>query len=242
MTTVIGIDPGASGGIAWNGQGCGVQACGIPKTETERIELLRMILAKNQGSRIVGYMELVSGYVRPADKEEEDRVNRQPAHQMFQFGRGVGLFVGAMLMAGIAIHEVPPRTWQKPLFLNLKGRSRVERKRILKDAAQRKFPQLQVTLRTADALLIHAYGMLIEDQELLPVSGSNGVMPIPFTETHAAQFEGLKQEVEAVPGDAANLFIKDVHGRPWVCKHAIGRGIIGLHKATPIDIKTLPRA
>jgi hypothetical protein len=53
MTTIIAIDPGVSGGIAWNSVGEGVQACGMPRDEEAVVKLLREILEVNAENRIV---------------------------------------------------------------------------------------------------------------------------------------------------------------------------------------------
>lgn len=233
MTTIIAIDPGRTGGIAWNSLSEGVQACCMPYDEDGVIKLLRQIIEVNANHRIIAYMELVTGYIK-VDKDEEERENRQPAHQMFKFGRGVGTLVGALKMVGIEPREVSPRTWQKPFYVSLskqngQRKSRSERKRILRDIAQRRFQQIEVTLKTADALLIYAYASMMESQELEGIQGDNRVvLPIPFTNSHAERFSELKHAV-------ANVLVngkKDLSGggnRP--CKHGSGATEDGLNRA-----------
>jgi hypothetical protein len=176
----------------------------MPREEGDVVKLLLEIVQVNIKHRIVAYIELVTGYIK-IDKDEEERENRQPAHQMFKFGRGVGVLVGALKMVGLEPREVSPRTWQKPFYVNLskpdaQRKSRSERKRILRDVAQRRFPQIEVTLKTADALLIHAYASMMEGQELEGLACEEKVsLPIPFTEKHTEQFSALKQAVAKVP-------------------------------------------
>lgn len=203
MKTIIAIDPGASGGLAWNSAE-GIQARVMPREEEAVIELLQSILI-DTGNRVVAYLELVTGYIKPLTKEDEDRENRQPAHQMFTFGKGVGVIRGALRMAGIEIHEVSPRTWQKPYYVNLateggQRKSRTERKRILRDIAQRRFMGLEVTLKIADALLIHAYGSAMESQELEGLSTPN---------VDPTRFDGLKRKIKKVKGCHGDLHEKD---------------------------------
>lgn len=289
MITIIAIDPGASGSIAWNAPGEGIQAVVMPREESEVIAVLQSILelrlpfkecstclgsgdyqsykgaavvkcptCKGTGAnsapcpkKVVAYIELVTGYIKPLDKAEEDRENRQPAHTMFKFGRGVGVLVGALRMAGIEIHEVSPRTWQKPYYVNLakeggQRKSRSERKRILRDIAQRQFMGLEVTLKTADALLIHAYGSAQQSQEIEVLETPN-VPPAIFVD--------LKSKIQKVVGCHG-----DVHDRDCSCEvpgagsEFIGRwngidcvfrkektGNVLLHTADSHDLATLPK-
>lgn len=53
--------------------------------------------------------------------------------------------------------EVSPRTWQSKLKLVQKGEEKQERKRRYKKVAQYYYPDLKVTLRNCDALLMLIY-------------------------------------------------------------------------------------
>jgi hypothetical protein len=71
-----------------------------------------------------------------------------------------GLVMGILTARGIRVVLVRPQDWQKPLDLGTRRacRSAGEWKNKLKAEAQRRFPELKVTLKTADALLILDYG------------------------------------------------------------------------------------
>lgn len=210
MTTLICVDPGASGGIAWNSQGEGIQACGMPREEAEVVELLRSIITANKDHRIAAYIELVTGYVVKPKGEccpacHQPKAKDEPGSRMFTFGHGAGNITGALRMAGIEPTTVSPRTWQKPYYTNLIGdggqrRTKPERKRILRDIAQRRFPQLHVTLKTADALLIYAHGttQLSQEFEALEPTDRPSV-PMPFQENYVSQFRELKEAVASAP-------------------------------------------
>jgi hypothetical protein len=75
---------------------------------------------------------------------------------MFKFGEGYGFLKGVVQALGIKLVLVRPQVWQKPFNLGTASRcaSQSEWKNKLKAEAQRRFPQLPVTLATADALLI----------------------------------------------------------------------------------------
>lgn len=256
MITIIAIDPGASGGIAWNSEGEGIQATGMPREENEVTDLLRSIIEANRGHRIVAYIELVTGYVAKPKGETcsacgQPKAKDEPGSRMFTFGRGVGIIAGALRMVGIEIHEVSPRTWQKPYYVILatpggQRKSKPERKRILRDVAQRQFTGLEVTLKTADALLIHAYGSAQQTQEIEVLETPN-VPP--------ALFVDLKSKIKKVIGCHGDVHDKDCAcDVPGAGSEFIGRwngidcvfrkgttGNVLLHTADSHDLATLPK-
>ena len=151
---LVGIDPGASGGIAWRFDGGLPAAERMPKTEEEVCEILTDLAYS--ANKPVAYLEQVGGYIagRPA-----------PGSRMFNFGRGYGVIRAALILAGYRIEDVTPVQWQKKLGIVLppKGSSK-DRKNILKGVAIDRYPTLadDVTLCTADALLILEAGRQLE--------------------------------------------------------------------------------
>lgn len=77
----------------------------------------------------------------------------------FAFGENYGSWRTAIAMNGIPLKEVLPQTWQRQVCPNIEGTGS-ERKRALKDEAQRRFPDLRVTLSNSDALLISEYARI----------------------------------------------------------------------------------
>lgn len=153
----IGIDPGASGGLASIALD-GVEAIPMPSTERDVWDWLNWFDPKMKPFAVI---ELVTGHVGggpicPVCKQPR---NRSPGSSMFKFGRGVGVLTGMMIAAGIPFEEVHPATWQKGLGIKSKKKSetRVQWKNRLKSAAQRLYPSVKVTLATADALLLMTY-------------------------------------------------------------------------------------
>ena len=147
MSVIIAIDPGVSGGIAV--QVFGVVDCQpMPPTGGDLHELLRRIqvAAANSGVVPVCYLECVGGFVGTG----------QPGSAMFKFGEGYGFIKGVIQTLGIRLVLVRPQVWQKVFGLGTASRcaSKREWKNKLKAEAQRRFPELTVTLPTADALLI----------------------------------------------------------------------------------------
>lgn len=139
----LGIDPGASGGIAvlTNDH---ARCFPMPGTARDLWELL-----KPDGGIGFAAIEKVGGYVG----------EKQPGSRMFEFGRNYGECLMALAAAGIPHEEVPPRRWQQALRIapRKKDESKTLWKNRLKARAQQLFPSVKVTLAVADALLIAEY-------------------------------------------------------------------------------------
>lgn len=142
---MLAIDPGASGGMAWmlNDETASIP---MPQTEGDVLDALRAVRASGISNIII---EDQNGFCG----------NAAPGSAMFNFGRGFGFILGASQALGFSIELVRPQKWQKALSLGSKkdegGSGPWKRK--LKEVAQRLFPSQDVTLKTADALLILHY-------------------------------------------------------------------------------------
>lgn len=142
---LLAIDPGVSGGFAWC-DGDAVGCCPMPQTEGDVLDKLR---------------EISAGGIRSILIEDQNGFcgNACPGSAMFNFGRGFGFILGASQALGFSIELVRPQKWQKALSLGSKkdvgGSGPWKRK--LKEQSQRLFPYQDVTLKTADALLILHY-------------------------------------------------------------------------------------
>lgn len=147
MKVVIAIDPGKSGGVAV--AGFGATAChAMPETEGDVLDLIRGLKsgADVEGVEAICVLEEVSGFARKA----------QPGSAMFRFGENFGFIKGVVQALGIKLELVRPQVWQKAFGLGTASAcaSKTEWKNKLKAEAQRRFPHLHVTHKTADALLI----------------------------------------------------------------------------------------
>ena len=158
MKTHIAIDPGASGGIAVHSQGK-TYCYPMPETQGDVLETLSEIVKSNEfegspESDIVCTLEQVGGFAGTG----------QPGSAMFKFGENYGFIKGVVQALGIRLELVRPQTWQRGFGLGTKAAcaSKSEWKNKLKAEAQRRFPQLKVTLKTADALLILDWAMRME--------------------------------------------------------------------------------
>jgi hypothetical protein len=150
MTTYIAIDPGVNGGIAWDG--AQLASCmGMPASDTEiaeEIHNLADILCSIRGN-LKFVIEDVPKFVGKA----------LPGSTIFPLAFNCGLIRGIAVSLRMPVILVRPQDWQKHFRLGTKGDTSgtTEWKNKLKAEAQRRYPHLKVTLKTADALLLLAY-------------------------------------------------------------------------------------
>ncbi|MDE2100103.1 MAG: hypothetical protein KGL39_22805 [Patescibacteria group bacterium] len=139
---LIAIDPGKSGGIAWHVHGrTWCQA--MPETDGETLALLRLLQAAGHDLIV---MEKINGFISAAG-----------AGQMFHFGEGYGKLQMIALCLGFRLELVTPQAWQKSLSCGKKKDHGKDWKTHLLKMAQRLYPHLKITKKTADALLILDY-------------------------------------------------------------------------------------
>lgn len=143
---IIGIDPGANGGIAVYSVDLGrvVEVTKMPETPQELLKFLRIYCINS-----TCYLEKVQG------------MPGNGGGSMFNFGRGFGHIEMALLACKIPTVTVTPQKWMKSMQLGHKGnKSSTVWKNKLKAKAQQLFPYInKITLATSDALLITKYAI-----------------------------------------------------------------------------------
>jgi hypothetical protein len=172
MKLIIAIDPGASGGIAWYDGQPHVEP--MPETSIDVRDLFVRILSSSGVVAVEAHVEKVGGYIGGDDSAK--------GSAMFGFGFGAGFMHGCLAMAEVPVIETTPQRWQKELGMGTRQHQRLEpgvtyrpeqRRAILaadarlktewktklKGEAQRRYPGLKVTKKTADALLILSAAM-----------------------------------------------------------------------------------
>jgi len=140
---VIAIDPGVNGGICYDMDG---QVCcePMPETECELVDRLRELrCAKN----LIVAIEDVPKYCGRNLHESRVAV-------LF---RNFGVCIGAALSHGLGIRFYRPQDWQSKVGIAgaLKGLKYDSRKKMLRQRAQELYPHLEITAKTADAVLIY---------------------------------------------------------------------------------------
>jgi hypothetical protein len=149
-TCYIGIDPGKSGGIAWTcDTEAHVNAMAMPDTEGDIRDALFAILAKPCGS----FAAVVEDIPRFTG-------NKIPGSDIAPLFENFGFVKGFLMARGVRLLTVRPQKWQAIFGVGTAAacRSKTEWKNKLKGEAQKLFPDLKVTLKTADALLLMEYG------------------------------------------------------------------------------------
>lgn len=149
MKTLITIDPGASGGISVGWFNDKIAAFKMPPTEGDILNELKEIktVCEDERSELLAYVELV-----PIGMQGRGAA-------MAKLNSNAAFIRGCLMALGVRMILVRPTEWQS--FFNLGKRSGcnsdTEWKNKLKAEAQRRFPQIKVTLDTADALLLLEY-------------------------------------------------------------------------------------
>lgn len=246
MNYNLTVDPGKGGGLAWIDSRGEPRACRMPKDDEGTLAAILAIVrewtATAPGNFCNAYhikatatIELVGGYVAPREvKEDEEETKGQPGSAMFRFGENAGLVRGMLLALGFTVELVPARSWQQ-IIIERRGKrmGKPQWKRILKAAAQRRFPDLKVTLNTADALLMLAYKRpeIVRGGLTAPPKGSghaggalarkagpSGAIPRPCPEGYARVNKGgtciedlvwNKDKREWEPVDAVNEHVSE---------------------------------
>lgn len=158
---LIAIDPGMLGGVACSDGGT-VYVFEMPDTP---MDIWKLILSMKTGNDDFAFIEQVGSYM-PG--------NSGPA--AVKFARHCGALDAFLIAAGIKHDTVLPAKWEHwligkpnhpaiPKHVQGKERKKIltkrkqERKNKIKMKVQSLYPELKVTLKTADALGILVYGM-----------------------------------------------------------------------------------
>lgn len=136
----IGIDPGASGGIAWVTD---VEMYGESLMETER-DILDQLEGVGQAGECFAVIE------------EVHAMPKVGCVAGFKLGRSYGFLRGCLHALQIPFESVSPARWQRAMGVP-KGEPK-DKKKITKAKAQELFPSVpKITHRTADAILLAEY-------------------------------------------------------------------------------------
>lgn len=141
---MIVIDPGSAGGIVTVGKA--FTAIAMPKTDGEVLAALVAGQHTDMGPVTTCYLEDLVKYAG----------RNMPSSSMAVYASNWGFIKGVAMSLGYKLVLVPPKKWQKALGLgSAAGMKRSEWKNKLKQRAEQLFPQIKVTLFTADALLMY---------------------------------------------------------------------------------------
>lgn len=163
---LIGIDPGASGGLACMCPNGRIDLEPMPElgkdeAAQDRYEdnLWDWISARGDAAQpmngnVFAAIERNTGFVGGGGN---------PGSSMFKFGTNYGILLGFLRAAGIPTYRITPTVWQRDLGIPVRikkgkdrprGETKEEFKRRLLNHARDLFPREKITEETADALLI----------------------------------------------------------------------------------------
>lgn len=143
MNNYIAIDPGVGGGIAYIDTDGSVHALPMPATLHDLREQLLILCL---GSTV--FLEELPKFA-----------GKMSGSSMATMFRNYGRIEGLLASYGCRIEYLPPKKWQAALGLGDKKSHGPRWKAHLKGRAQALYPNLSVTLKTADALLILEAGL-----------------------------------------------------------------------------------
>ena len=138
----IGIDPGVSGGIGiiYNDRAI-VKA--TPPTIKEMADIVQEIIDISPDIPMYAIIEQV--HSMPA----------QGVKSVFTFGQNYGSWLGILALARIPYIQVTPHKWMK--HYGSMPKEKKDRKNHLKHLGQQRFPNIKITLKTSDAILLANY-------------------------------------------------------------------------------------
>ena len=167
--SVLGIDPGSTGGIAVVYSDRSGKLYESSKVDAEVVDILKKIVQIDKPS--IAIVERVAAF------------KGQGVVSTFTFGKRFGVIRGALLALGVPMFDVPAQSWQKALGLSqpkgvgVKSEDPKDKKKRLADRRKRQkslayelarqlYPGIDsITIETADGLLLAEYGL-----RTLPVS------------------------------------------------------------------------
>lgn len=157
ISAIIGVDPGASGGIAvYIPDGQIVKTLKMPKDLSELRDFFAYY-AENYCPLV--FLEKLS--VRPDDiNVSEGTANMGKLYRVQKMMANYEHLKALVETSGIPYCLCHPMTWQTKLRLRIRGakEDKAERKRRYQSAAARNYPGIKVTLWNADALMIMHFG------------------------------------------------------------------------------------
>lgn len=138
----MGIDPGASGGIA------------VIAHSYDAVSYMSL-----KDKTLSDQYSFISVFSAKAYIEHVHSMPRDGVKSAFSFGRSYGNLEAFLVAAGIPFERVTPTVWQKEFgLIKKKGETKTQKKNRHKALAQELYPDIKVTHAIADALLIAEYG------------------------------------------------------------------------------------
>ena len=140
MKIYIGIDPGKSGGICFL-QGDDIRVSKCPATIHDMVSEIELANDIGVCSAVVEKVHSMPG---------------QGVKSVWTFAENYAQWCTILATLKIRYVLVPPNTWMK-FYGSTRPKDKTARKNYLKQLAQQLYPNIKVTLATADAILLAHY-------------------------------------------------------------------------------------
>ena len=124
--TVLGLDPGLDGALAWVHDGGLVALEDMPTLELGRNGRTRNEVNHVALAALIRQQTVVAVYI-----ERVQAMPKQGVSSAFAFGRGTGMLIGAGAMLQVPLHEISPLEWQRVAGVKLRGGKDAARARCL---------------------------------------------------------------------------------------------------------------
>jgi len=161
---VIGIDPGMGGGLSVGYKNGAVQTHTMPQTIGDMADLFYRIRHNEDGAigeDAIVYMEELTGFTGGVNT----------GSSMFKMAKAYYPWETLCVVHEVRLEYIKPSMWMKALSMGTKKQygTSSKWKNHLKERAQRLYPSLKITQKTADAVLIMHYGLIAENREAIRV-------------------------------------------------------------------------
>ena len=152
----IGVDPGASGGLAYILRDeKGIKLVGTEKCPKTAGKLYEMVFKIKESIFSFNDKRLPCPYTIMCMMEKVHSMPGQGVKSTFSFGKNLGWWESALEANRIPYGLVHPRVWQK--HFNIKTDNKKDRKKLLRERAEELYPEIKMTYYVSDALLIMDY-------------------------------------------------------------------------------------
>lgn len=147
---IIGIDPGASGGIVSWRPNTNTKAVKMPKDINDIKEYIEYY---KEIAKPIVFLEKLT--IRPDDITDGNKGKIYRIQKMLQ---NYEQLKAILTIIGVPFVLVHPMKWQNELRLRKKLEDKADRKKRYKEVASNLYPDVKVTMWNADALLIMHFG------------------------------------------------------------------------------------
>lgn len=160
---IIGIDPGAKGGVACLRMEPGTSPTLLFCDDLPYLDGRLDAFALNETLNGWGNVSLAV-VEKPVAMPSTDGKRTMGAQSMLNYGMSYGMILGVLISRGIPVEEVHPSTWKKPVGLVTRGMATREAKEAARALAKSSFPLLADRFKRvkddgrAEAALIGLYG------------------------------------------------------------------------------------